>query len=34
MESAFWGLSTGERPDGMAHWMTDWMEPFARTIKQ
>jgi dihydrofolate reductase len=28
MESAFRPWSTGERPDGM----TDWMEPFARTI--
>jgi dihydrofolate reductase len=28
MEEAFRPISTGVRPD----WMTDWMEPFARTI--
>jgi dihydrofolate reductase len=28
MEAAFRPAATGERPD----WMTDWMEPFARTI--
>src|SRR5436190_19689161 len=28
MEAAWRPPATGERPD----WMTDWMEPFARTI--